>query len=140
VLNRAIWEFQLTLGSAQVRVRWIIQPNVLGGWDVKAQESAKPSFQTSTRKEAEDWAQTASVPGDTVVVFNQFGQTLNRIMIPGEAPALKPSRAPAARTRKPGHIDQGKTTLMAPEVSAESRPVAPPQPPMRVPVQPSEAT
>jgi hypothetical protein len=63
--------------------RWIIQPNVLGGWDIKAPESAKPSFQTSTRKEAEDWAQTASVPGDTVVVVNRTGQTLNRITIPG---------------------------------------------------------
>ena len=42
--------------------RWIIQPNVIGGWDVKAQKSAGPSFRTSTRKEAEDWAQTASNP------------------------------------------------------------------------------
>ena len=114
--------------------RWIIQPNVLGGWDVKAREAARPSFQTSTRKEAEDWAQTASVPGDTVVVVSRTGQTLNRITVPGEAPALKPSRAPAARTKKSGPADQGKTS---PKVTAEGSRSAPAQHPMLKTVQPT---
>lgn len=91
--------------------RWIIQPNVLGGWDVKAQESARPSFQTSTRKEAEDWAQTAANPGDTVVVLNRTGETLTRFAVPGGDPV--------------------------PEVSSVSGPVAPAHQQTWAPVQPS---
>jgi hypothetical protein len=118
--------------------RWIIQPNVLGGWDVKAREAAKPSFQTSTRKEAEDWAQKASAPGETVVVVNRTGQILNRFAVPGAVPVSEPAPAPAARAGKPRRQDHGKKKRTAPVAAVESGPVAAPaQPPMRIPVQPS---
>jgi hypothetical protein len=116
--------------------RWIIQPNVLGGWDVRAQESAKPSFRTSARKEAEAWARTVADPGDKVVVLGPTGRTLKRFTVPAAVRVPEPSPAPDMGTGRPGHVDHGKTTRTAPKVSAESGPVAPAQPPTRVPVQP----
>ena len=116
--------------------RWIIQPNVIGGWDVKAQKSAGPSFRSSTRKEAEDWAQTAANPGDTVVVFNRTGKTLKRFAVPGPGPIPEATPAPAAGSGRPGHEVHGKTT---PKVSVESWPASA-QPPTRVPVQPHGPT
>jgi hypothetical protein len=65
---------------------WVVEPNALGGWDVRSFTSAQAAFRTSNRQTAEEWIRSRANPGDHVVTTNGNGQTLARFVQPAASP------------------------------------------------------
>lgn len=75
---------------------WVVEPNVLGGWDVRADGSGTRHSRHPSRTEAVSAAQEL---GQTVVVKGTRGEVLERIGNGPPAPAAPPAAHPAARSQ-----------------------------------------
>ena len=96
---------------------WIVQPNAVGGWDVRSWSSPARSFRTSTRAAAEEWVRATAAPGDSVSVVDGRGSVLATF----DKPAVSVPRVPSER--------RPATPAAPPGTAAPATPVLPVRPP-----------
>ena len=108
--------------------RWVVEPNVVGGWDVRP-EAAGPVFRSSTRAESEREAhRRADSSGGEVVVLDGRGGVLDTYVPapraagpPRRAAPPTPAAAPPPRAEEPPPV-AATPPRPAPEPAAEQAP------------------
>jgi hypothetical protein len=93
--------------------RWLVEPNAIGGWDIRLEGIGKYAGRTSTRADAEEAAQRfASQAGGDIVVLDGRGGVLDSY------PVAPPATTGPSQT-------QAKVTPLAPATPASVPPPAP---------------
>jgi len=105
---------------------WVVEPNVVGGWDVRPADSLKRHSRHSTRDDA---VAAARELGGPAVVQGPRGDVLERIGAAGAAEALnkETAAAPAAPARRPAPAPPAPPPA-APARRAAPAPAAPASP------------
>jgi hypothetical protein len=118
--------------------RWVVEPNAVGGWDVRRDDEANRVFRSSARAEAEREARSrADSSGADVVVVDGRGGVLDTY-VPPPRPAASPRRpaAPPRAAAPPDGAPPPRAEAPAPVPAPEPAP-EPAARAGRIPVEPA---
>jgi len=90
--------------------RWLVTPNVIGGWDVLLEGGPGHTERVSSRRDAEDAArQLAASTGGEVVVLDAAGAVLSSFVVPAPTTETPESTAVRAALKATGELAVGKS-------------------------------
>lgn len=105
---------------------WNVEPNAVGGWDVRRFDAREPSFRTSQRAAAEAWARLTGPPGSEILVLDSVGHPLAQYPAPGEeaAPPQVPQSVDGLHRDSIAALFDRPTSSPNPAAAKENEPVA----------------
>lgn len=90
--------------------RWLVRPNVIGGWDVLLEGGASHAARVSSRRDGEDAARQLAAPtGGEVVVLDAAGAVLSSFVVAASASETPESIAVRAALKATDKLAEGKS-------------------------------